>query len=65
MNYEAVLFYKQKEQTEEGTPQTPADIGATSRVEVTLSPRPESVSLNNWYSAIFTSMIYERTVSVV
>jgi len=47
MNYEAVLFYKQKEQTEEGTPQTPADIGATSRVEVTLSPRPESVSLNN------------------
>jgi len=47
MNYEAVLFYKQKEQNEEGTSQTPADIGAASRAEVTLSPRPESVSLNN------------------
>ncbi|XP_071144772.1 serine/threonine-protein kinase mTOR-like isoform X1 [Mytilus edulis] len=40
MNYEAVLFYKQMNQTEEGTPQTPAEIGATSKLE--LSPRPES-----------------------
>ena len=43
MNYEAVLFYKQMNQTEEGTPQTPAEIGATSKLE--LSPRPESVSI--------------------
>ncbi|CAC5403933.1 MTOR [Mytilus coruscus] len=40
MNYEAVLFYKQMNQSEEGTPQTPAEIGATSKFE--LSPRPES-----------------------